>query len=104
MKKNMKHYPELSTTFIDGRIHNLDMAVDQLYNLPGNSVMLLGIWRIDNLGITYMNNSAYAFSQANPSLPIFSMTSTAIGYWAIGGYVPQYEGVGKTMGEKHFST
>lgn len=23
------------------------------------------------------------------------MTSTAIGYWAIGGYVPQYEGVGK---------
>lgn len=102
MKKNMKHYPELSTTFIDGRIHNLDMAVDQLYNLPDNSVMLLGIWRIDNLGITYMNNSAYAFSQANPSLPIFSMTSTAIGYWAIGGYVPQYEGVGKTMGEKAF--
>ena len=26
-------------------------------------------------------------------------TSTAIGYWAIGGYVPQYEGVGKNMGE-----
>ena len=61
--------------------------------------MLLGIWRIDNRGITYMNNSVYAFSKANPLLPMFSMTSTAIGYWAIGGYVPQYEGVGKSMGE-----
>ena len=30
---------------------------------------------------------------------MFSMTSTAIGYWAIGGYVPQYEGVGQSMGE-----
>ena len=39
------------------------------------------------------------FSKANPLLPVFSMTSTAIGYWAIGGYVPQYEGVGKNMGE-----
>ena len=26
-------------------------------------------------------------------------TSTAIGYWAIGGYVPQYEGIAKGMGE-----
>ncbi|MDD3040792.1 HAMP domain-containing sensor histidine kinase [Bacteroides sp.] len=102
MKKNMKRYPELSTTYIDGRTHSLDMAVNQLYNLPSNSVMLLGIWRIDNCGITYMNNSVFAFSQANPSLPIFSMTSTAIGYWAIGGYVPQYDGVGKVMGEKAY--
>ena len=77
------------------RIHTLDMAASQLRNLPRNTVMLLGIWRIDNRGITYMNNSVYAFSKANPLLPMFSMTSTAIGYWAIGGYVPQYEGVEK---------
>ena len=84
---------------IDGRIHTLDMAVNQLRVLPKNSVMLLGIWRIDNRGITYMNNSVYAFSKANPLLPVFSLTSTAIGYWAIGGYVPQYEGIAKGMGE-----
>ena len=46
-----------------------------------------------------MNNSVYAFSKANPSPPVFSLTSTAIGYWAIGGYVPQYEGIAKGMGE-----
>ena len=98
-KKNLKNHPELSITNIDGRIHTLDMAVNQLRVLPKNSVMLLGIWRIDNRGITYMNNSVYAFSKANPLLPVFSLTSTAIGYWAIGGYVPQYEGIAKGMGE-----
>ena len=92
-KKNLKNHPELSITYIDGRIHTLDMAVNQLRVLPKNSVMLLGIWRIDNRGITYMNNSVY------PLLPVFSLTSTAIGYWAIGGYVPQYEGIAKGMGE-----
>ena len=98
-KKNLKNHPELSITYIDGRIHTLYMAVNQLRVLPKNSVMLLGIWRIDNRGITYMNNSVYAFSKANPLLPVFSLTSTAIGYWAIGGYVPQYEGIAKGMGE-----
>ena len=98
-KKNLKNHPELSITYIDGRIHTLDMAVNQLRVLPKNSVMLLGIWRIDNRGITYMNNSVYAFSKANPLLPVFSLTSTAIGYWAIGRYVPQYEGIAKGMGE-----
>ena len=98
-KKNLKNHPELSITYIDGRIHTLDMAVNQLRVLPKNSVMRLGIWRIDNRGITYMNNSVYAFSKANPLLPVFSLTSTAIGYWAIGGYVPQYEGIAKGMGE-----
>ena len=98
-KKNLKNHPELSITYIDGRIHTVDMAVNQLRVLPKNSVMLLGIWRIDNRGITYMNNSVYAFSKANPLLPVFSLTSTAIGYWAIGGYVPQYEGIAKGMGE-----
>ena len=98
-KKNLKNHPELSITYIDGRIHTLDMAVNQLRVLPKNSVMLLGIWRIDNRGITYMNNSVYAFSKANPLLPVFSLTSTAIGYWAIGGYVHQYEGIAKGMGE-----
>lgn len=88
VKKNMKRYPEISTTYIDGRIHTLDAAAKQLRDVPKNSVALLGIWRIDNRGITYMNNSVYAFSKANPELPVFSLTATAIGYWAIGGYIP----------------
>ena len=73
VKKNMVRYPELSTTYIDGRTHTLDAAVNQ-----------------------------YAFSKANPSLPVFSMTATAIGYWAIGGYVPQYAGIGQNMAKQAY--
>lgn len=102
VKKNMKRYPEISTTYIDGRIHTLDAAAKQLRDVPKNSVALLGIWRIDNRGITYMNNSVYAFSKANPKLPVFSLTATAIGYWAIGGYIPQYDGIGRSMGEQAY--
>ena len=35
-------------------------------------------------------------------LPVFSMTATAIGYWAIGGYVPQYAGIGQNMAEQAY--
>ena len=41
VKKNMKRYPEISTTYIDGRIHTLDAAVKQLRDIPQNSVALL---------------------------------------------------------------
>lgn len=102
MKKNMQRYPELAVTYIDGRTSTLDMAVHKLRCLPENSVMLLGIWRIDIKGITYMNNSVYAFSKANRSIPVFSLTSSAIGYWALGGYVPKYSGVGESMGQQAY--
>ena len=79
-KKNLQHFPQLSITYVDGRIHTLDMAASQLRNLPRNTVMLLGDLENRTTGvITYMNNSVYAFSKANPLLPMFSMTSTAIG-------------------------
>lgn len=102
VKKNLLRYPEIEVTYIDGRVATLDMASRQLHDLPEHSALLLGIWRIDSRGITYMNNSVYAFSNANPTLPVFSLTSTAIGYWAIGGYVPQYDGIGIKLGEKAY--
>ncbi|MEG1562392.1 MAG: ATP-binding protein [Bacteroides sp.] len=102
IKKRLKAYPELQTTFIDGRRSTLDKAVNQIKTLPKHSVLLLGIWRIDSLEVTYVNNSVYDFQKANPTLPTFSLTSTGIGYWAIGGYVPVYEDVARKAGEKAY--
>ena len=99
----MKRYPEISTTYIDGRIHTLMLPSNNYAMSPKIRFALLGIWRIDNRGITYMNNSVYAFSKANPELPVFSLTATAIGYWAIGGYIPQYDGIGKKHGRTGLS-
>ena len=36
-KKNLQHFPQLSITYVDGRIHTLDMAASQLRNLPRNT-------------------------------------------------------------------
>lgn len=102
VKKNLKRYPDVKTTFIDGRTSTLDMAVQQVKKLPANTVLLLGIWRTDSKKTVYMNNSVYAFSHANPSLPVFSLTATGIGYWAIGGYVPQYDKVSPKIAQKAY--
>lgn len=102
VKQELEKYPEIGTTFIDGRRLTLDMAAQKVHNLPDNSVALLGIWRVDMQKMTYINNSVYAFSHTNPTLPVFSLTATGIGYWAIGGYVPDYEDIGLKMGEKAY--
>ncbi|WP_321332066.1 ATP-binding protein [uncultured Bacteroides sp.] len=102
VKKELKKYPEIRPIFIDGRKLSLEGAAKRLHDVPSNSVMLLGIWKIDSLEISYINNSVYAFKYVNPLLPVFSLTATGIGYWAIGGYVPLYEDVGKKLGLKAY--
>lgn len=103
VKKNMKRYPEISTTYIDGRIHTLDAAVKQLRDIPKNSVALLGIWRIDNRGITYMNNSVYAFSKANPELPCFQPDCYCHRLLGNRRVYPQYDGIGRRHGRTGLS-
>ncbi len=102
LKKELSKYPDFTTTFIDGRKLNLDAATQKIHELPKKSAMLLGIWKIDSLEISYVNNSVYAFKNVNSSLPVFSFTSTGIGYWAIGGYVPMYKDVGRNLGLKAY--
>lgn len=102
LKKELKKHPDINPIFIDGRKLTLDEAVVKLHNVPKKTVMLLGIWKMDSLEVSYINNSVYAFKFANPDIPVFSLTSTGIGYWAIGGYVPSYEGVGRRLGLKAY--
>ncbi len=102
IKKRMQAFPELQATFIDGRKSTMNMAAKQLKELPANSVLLMGLWRIDAKEMVYVSNSVYAFTNANPSLPMFSLTSSGLGYWAIGGYIPKYEGVALRMGKKAY--
>ena len=102
VKKEMKKHKDLNLISIDGRKLALDSALVVVKNLPPQTVMLLGLWRIDKNDVTYMSNAVYAMTSANPSLPVFSLTSTGIGYWAIGGYVPDYPTVGPDMAQKAF--
>lgn len=90
VRKRMQKHPELKLIEINGRFNTLKTAAQQMKKIPANSVLLLGTWRYDYTGVSYMDNGQLVFETAHPSLPVFSINSTAIGKWAIGGYIPDY--------------
>lgn len=98
----IQSYPEINATMIDGRKYSLDQAVDILKGVSPNTAILVGIWRIDNKDMSYINNSVYAFTHVAPSVPAFSLTSSSIGYWSIGGYVPHYDDLAGRVGAKAY--
>lgn len=102
VEAQLKHRSELSLTFIDGRKLSLDEATEIYKQIPNNSVTLLGTWRIDKNEDSYMNNANFGFMEANAKMPVFSLTGTSINNWAIGGYVPIYNGVGDRLGKRAY--
>lgn len=85
------HYPDITLHYIDGSRMSMDEALQAASTLPKRTVALLCIWRYDRKNVIYMNNADYLFKEANPRLPVFSLTSTGIGYWCIGGSTPVYD-------------
>lgn len=92
-----ERYPHINLHFIDGRYLDVDEAVKRVSELPKKAVALLCIWRYDRKNVIYLNNADYLFKEANPKLPVFSLTSTGMGYWCIGGASPVYD---DKVGEK----
>lgn len=103
VQQEMKKYPNLVFTSIDGSSINQTQAIKLLKKLPQNTAILLGVWRIDKENVTYMDNSVHSLAKIISKLPVFSFTSTGIGYWAIGGYIPVYSTVGGLLGEKAYN-
>ncbi|MGL4518534.1 MAG: ATP-binding protein [Phocaeicola sp.] len=97
-----KNYPEYKIHYIDGYRSGMNEAAEKVSNLPEECVGILGVWRFDKDKIAYINNAEHTFRTANPKLPIISLTGTGVGYWAIGGYVPQYRAIGHEMALKAF--
>lgn len=94
--------PQWNLFYIDGRYKNMEEALKSYSTLPKNTTVMLCNWRYDTTGASYMNNASYAFQKANPHLPVFSVNGTGIGYWAIGGNIPQYRPLGFELAEKAY--
>lgn len=95
--EEMKNFPELNLILLDGRINTIYTISDKLHELPANTVLLIGTWRVDMNDGYFMRNATYAMMEAVPSLPTFSITSVGVGYWALGGIVPAYRPIGKEI-------
>lgn len=97
VRKEMKKFPDLDLILMDGRRHSIYTIVEELRQLPENRVILVGTWRVDMNEGYFMRNATYAMMEATPTIPAFTPSSVSLGYWAIGGALPDYRKVGGEM-------
>lgn len=97
VRKEMKKFPDLDLILMDGRRHSIYTIVEELSQLPANTVILVGTWRVDMNEGYFMRNATYAMMEAAPDIPAFTPSSVSLGNWAIGGVLPDYRKVGKDM-------
>ena len=93
----MKKHPELNLILLDGRTNTIYTISDKLHELPPNTALLMGTWRVDMYDGYFMRNATYTMMEAAGDVPAFSISSVGIGYWAIGGVTPSYRPLGKDM-------
>lgn len=103
VRKEMKNFPDLNLIQLDGRDNSIYTIVPEITSLPDSTALLLGTWRVDMNEGYFMRNSTYTLRDANPEIPTFSLATIGLGYWAIGGYMPDYKMVGKDMASQAYS-
>jgi signal transduction histidine kinase len=97
VRKEMKKFPDLDLILMDGRKHSIYTIVEELRQLPENTVILVGTWRVDMNEGYLMRNATYAMMEVTPTIPTFTPSSVSLGHWAIGGVLPDYRKVGGEM-------
>ena len=97
VRKEMKKFPDLDLILMDGRKHSIYTIVEELRQLPENTVILVGTWRGDMNEGDFMRNATYAMMEVTPTIPAFTPSSVSLGHWAIGGVLPDYRKVGGEM-------
>lgn len=100
--KEMQKFPELNLILLDGRVNTIYTICDRLHELPENTAILMGTWRVDMNDGYFMRNATYAMMEAAPTLPTFSLSSVGLGYWAVAGVVPAYRALGKEMARQAY--
>ena len=58
---------------------------------------MVGTWRVDMNEGYFMRNATYAMMEVTPTIPTFTPSSVSLGYWAIGGVLPDYRKLGMDM-------
>lgn len=98
VRKEMEEkFPDLNLILLDGRRHSIYTIVEELRQLPEHTVIMVGTWRVDMNEGYFMRNATYAMMEAAPAIPAFTPSSVSLGYWAIGGVLPDYRKLGREM-------
>ena len=103
VKKEMENIKDLNLILLDGRKNNIYTIVEQIKNLPDQTVILIGTWRVDVNDGYYVGNATYTMMTANPRIPTFTLSSVGIGLWDIGGFSPKYRPIGSDLAKEALS-
>lgn len=98
--KEMKKYKSLDLILLDGRKDSRATIKKMISRLPYETALLLGTWRVDVNERYFIPAAVYDLKDANPTLPVFSLTSIGLGKWAIGGVIPMYFNQGEYLAER----
>jgi len=105
VKRKMESLPQYNLITLDGRRNDIYNIVEQIKQLPQNTAILMGTWRVDVNDGHYVGNATYSMMTANPRIPVFTLTAVGLGHWAIGGNIPDYDNrsMGKDMAHQAVS-
>lgn len=96
----MVRHPQFNFISLDGRKETIYSMSEQIQKLPENTVLLLGSWRVDKTESYYIRNSTHLLKDSKKDIPVFTLSSVGLGYWAIGGYMPKYSPQGEELAQK----
>lgn len=97
MRNSAPRFPGYSFHWLDGRYLTIVTAVDTIANLSDTTALMVGTWRLDKENRFYIRSSISMMRQNNLSLPVFTISTSGLGDWAIGGFVPCYDDIGPLL-------
>ncbi|MGN1228158.1 MAG: hypothetical protein ACI4T5_00700, partial [Prevotella sp.] len=91
--------PNVKMQYIDGRKVSYASMLQTIRRLPNNKALILGTWRVDCNENFVMGNSSMQIHEANPELPVFTISGIGMKGLAIGGYYPDFRHDGERLSE-----
>ena len=78
----------------------IQAIIEDIKDLPPNTVILFGTWKVDASNAFFIKNAIYTMSGVNPKVPVFSIISFGLNNWVLGGYSPNYRQQGPDMAKQ----
>lgn len=103
IKHETAKYPEYSPIYIDGRTKTVEEASSTIGALTPVTIIFCGTWRVDQSGEFLLGNTISMLKEANPDIPVMTLSSVGMDFWAVGGFTPQYRTVGSNLAHDCFN-
>ncbi len=99
VRKEAAQIRDFDVEYIDGRNLTFMEVSEKIRNMSSSDCVLVGTWRIDCTENYVLGSTTYMLHDANPLLPVFTLSSVGLGHWTLGGYMPDYHNIGRELSD-----